>query len=68
MQFYQMLRGSFHLIQMKTVLFCHINIYKKRMLEIILQHEIIVSSIRFQSEVDYCALLEPPQCLFSRIK
>ena len=48
MQFYQMLRGSFCLTQMKMILFPHVNIYNNTMLEIILQHKMIVLSIKTQ--------------------
>lgn len=47
-----MLRGSFYLTQMKMILFPHVNIYNEKTLEIILQHEMIVLSIRLGSEVD----------------
>lgn len=68
MQFYQMLKGSFCLTQMKTVLLPHINIYYKIMSEIVLQHEMLASSIRFLKEVHYCAIQEPLKCLISKIK
>lgn len=56
MQLYQILRGSFYVTQIKTIFFPHINIYNKKMLEIIFKHEIIVLSIRLRSEVDYCVI------------
>jgi len=68
MQFYQMLSGSFHLTQMKIILFPHVNIYNKKISEIILQHEMIVLSRKLRSEVDYCVIQELLKCLIFKIR
>lgn len=62
-----MLRGSFYLTQMKMILFPHVNIYNKKMLKIILQHEMIILSMRLRNEVDYCVIQELLKCFISKI-